>query len=1173
MTDFVHLHVHTEYSLLDGACHIKKLVARAKELGQTAVAITDHGVMYGVVNFYRAAKKEGLKPIIGCEVYVAPRTRFDKESLAIDGANYHLVLLCKNYEGYQNLIKMVSLAFTEGFYSKPRVDMDLLSAHSEGLICLSACLGGEIPQYILKNDMDSAEKTALRLREIFGAENFYLELQDHLMPDQKIVNRGLIEISEKYNIPLVATNDSHYIAKADAEIQDVLLCVQTGRLVSEENRMRFDGEEFYVKSGDEMAALFPDYPEAISNTLKIADACNMDFTFGEYNLPVFHLPPGVDAFDALQEICYKGFEKMYPDHPEYKERLDFELNMIRQMGFVDYFLIVSDFIAYAKNNGIFVGPGRGSAAGSMVSYCTGITTVDPIKYALFFERFLNPERVSMPDIDIDFCIRRRGEVIEYVEAKYGKDHVAQIITFGTMAAKAAIKDVGRVIGQTYAEVDRVANEIPRDLKMTIEKALAVNKNLKDMVDNEERVAKLIDIAKRLEGTPRHAGTHAAGVVITNNPVDAYVPLAKNGDSIVAQFEMTTLEELGLLKMDFLGLRNLTVIDDAVQEIRRHTKDFDIEKIPDNDKAVMAMLARGETEGVFQLESGGMTSVIAQLEPQSIEDITAVISLYRPGPMESIPTYIERKKDPGKISYKHPLLVNILDVTYGCMVYQEQVMEVFRVLAGYSLGRADIVRRAMSKKKLDVLTKERENFIFGNEAEGLDGCVKRGVPREVAADIYDEILDFANYAFNKAHAVCYAIVSYMTAYLKCHHPREYFAALISSVMGEAKSKEGPKKLAIYIGVAKRYGIQILRPDINHSGIQFSVEGGDIRFGLLALKGVGESVLQQVIAERQTNGLYKSFVDFCERLSAKGINKKAIDSLIKSGAFDGFSNTRASLLACYERVLDAIAKERKSKIDGQMDLFSMLDDTEEIVEIENIPELSKDEIYNYEKEAADIYISGHPMEAYTDRARAMSAIRIEALFDSLSDEDTEEDAVQESRFKNGDKITLAGVCQSPVTKYTKSGSYLSFFTLEDETGGVECLCFAKTVDKYGAYIRDTNILYVKGRLDISGGEKVKLIVEELGPLQDVEAAPEPTVVSKNKLPTLFLQVTEENEPYFRQAMDKILDAKGDVRVRIHMKKTGKTYAVDPKDYTSAHPILLQTLRQLLGHENVVINHFEA
>ena len=973
---FAHLHVHTEFSLLDGACRIGNMMEHVKELGQDAIAITDHGVMYGVIDFYRAAKAAGIKPVIGCEVYVARRTRFDKDH-TLDSNPYHLILLCKNEEGYRNLIHMVSLSFAEGFYNKPRIDWQLLEQHHEGLIAMSACLAGEVASKILQQNYEGAKQTALAYRALFG-EDYYLEIQDHHLTEDDDVCRGVMRIAEETGIPLVATNDAHYTRKEDAHMQDVLMCIQTGKTVDDIDRMRFETEEFYLKSEEEMAALFPKHPEAISNTMEIVDKCNLDFTFGQYHLPSFDVPDGYTAEEYLHKLCMEGFDRRYdPNDTEKRERLQYELDMIQRMGFVDYFLIVWDFIHYAKTHGIPVGPGRGSAAGSMVAYCLDITTLDPIQYSLYFERFLNPERVSMPDIDVDFCYERRQEVIDYVTRKYGADHVAQIVTFGTMAARNAIRDVGRALNIPYGDVDVVAKLIPTELHITIDKALAASEQLRQMYESNETIHKLIDTARSLEGMPRHASTHAAGVVITNEPVDHYVPLAANDGNMVTQFIMTTLEELGLLKMDFLGLRNLTVLSDAEKMVQREHPDFHLDDISLNDDATYAMLAQGKTAGVFQLESAGITNVVTGLKPHSIEDITAVVALYRPGPMQSIPRYIACKHDPSQVKYKHPLLKDILDVTYGCMVYQEQVMEVFRVLAGYSLGKADMVRRAMSKKKMKELAKERTNFIYGNEELGIDGAIKRGVDEQTAESIFDEIMDFANYAFNKAHAVCYAVVSYQTAYMKCHYPQEYMAALLTSVL------DASPKVSEYIGAARGMGIKVLPPDVNTSCEGFTVSDGNIRFGLAAIRNVGRGFLKEMEEERARSGAFASFEDFCDRMYPKELNRRALEGLVKSGAFDSLGYRRSQLLQIYDAVLNDVASATKKNIAGQIDLFGFgEEEKKENIHIPNVPELPKRDLLSMEKETTGLYLSGHPLDDYRDLIAAIKASDIIGIVAALS-----------------------------------------------------------------------------------------------------------------------------------------------------------------------------------------------
>ena len=1072
MVPFVHLHVHSEYSLLDGACRIEGLVDRVAALGQTACALTDHGVMYGVIDFYRACKAKGVHPVIGCEVYLAPHSRFDRSYMNGEWHS-HLILLCENMTGYRNLIHMVSLGFSEGFYMKPRIDMELLRQHSEGLICLSACLAGIIPRALAEGDMDGAYELCEQFLEIFDRDHFYLEVQDHGIDVQKKVNEGLFQLADELNIGLVATNDAHYLTKKDARIQDVLMSIQMGKTVDDPTRMKFETEEFYIKDADEMAALFPNHPEALANTVKIAERCQVEFEFGKYHLPEFDVPEGYTALQYLQKLCDEGFAVRYPkDDGTVRARLQYEIDMIAKMGFVDYFLIVSDFIGYAKRQGIPVGPGRGSAAGSIVSYCLGITDLDPIHYSLYFERFLNPERVSMPDIDVDFCYVRRPEVIEYVTNKYGKDRVAQIVTFGTMAARGAIRDVGRALNIPYNEVDVVAKQVPNELHITIDKALSVNPELKKMYDEKPQVRELIDTARALEGMPRHASTHAAGVVITKDPVDTYVPLARNDEQMVTQFTMTTLEELGLLKMDFLGLRNLTVIADAEKMIRRHVPDFSIEKVDMSDKATYEMLGRGSTMGVFQLESAGITNVVTGLQPQSIEDITAVVALYRPGPMQSIPRYIECRHHPEKVTYKHPLLEPILGVTYGCMIYQEQVMQVFQSLAGYSLGKADMVRRAMSKKKMKELEKERVNFIHGNEELGIDGAVKRGVPEAVAASLFDEIMDFANYAFNKAHAVCYAVVSFRTAYLKCHYPREYMAALLTSVL------DSSDKISEYIQAAREMGISVLPPDVNESFDGFSVSGRDIRFGLAAVKGVGRSFMKQLVAEREAGGLFSSFQEFCERMYDRELNRRALESLIKAGAFDSMGYRRSQLIQIVGAVVDAIAQSRKKNIEGQMDLFGMGNDAVQDTQIAlpNIQEVSKRELLAMEKETTGLYLSGHPMDEYRDLARQAQAASVRQIIDDLSGESAQ------PQYKDGMTVHLACVITAVRLKSTKNGSMMAYVTVEDESAAIELVVFPRSLQQCGAYLTEDSAVLLTGKIDAREDEAPKILLNEAQPLTE-------------------------------------------------------------------------------------------
>ena len=1170
MENFAHLHVHTEYSLLDGACRIEKLMDRVAELGQTAVAMTDHGVMYGAIDFYRAAKARGIHPVIGCEVYVTPGSRFER-GYAQGQWHRHLILLCENMEGYRNLIHMVSLSFSEGFYVRPRVDLDLLRKHSKGLICLSACLAGSIPQALMNGDYEGAKRQALEFREIFGENNFFLEIQDHGIEAQKEVNMGLYRLSDETGIPLVATNDAHYLTREDARIQDVLMAIQMGKTVDDPTRMKFETSEFYIKSEEEMFAIFPTHPDAIARTVEIANRCQVEFEFGKYHLPQFDVPDGYTAREYLDKLCLEGLHERYPDDDgTVRERLDYEINMIDKMGFVDYFLIVSDFIHYAKRNGIPVGPGRGSAAGSIVSYCLGITDLDPIKYSLYFERFLNPERVSMPDIDVDFCYVRRPEVIEYVTRKYGADHVAQIVTFGTMAARAAIRDVGRALSIPYNEVDAVAKQVPMELHITIDRALTINPELKKMYDSNPTVKNLIDTARALEGMPRHASTHAAGVVITKDPVDTYVPLARNDEQMVTQFTMTTLEELGLLKMDFLGLRNLTVIADAEKMIRRHTPDFSIEKVSDHDAATFQMLGQGRTMGVFQLESAGITNVVTGLRPQSIEDITAVVALYRPGPMQSIPRYIECRHHPEKVRYKHPLLEPILSVTYGCMVYQEQVMEAFRKLAGYSLGKADMVRRAMSKKKFKELEKERVSFIYGNPDEGIDGAIARGVPEQTAAEIFDEIMDFANYAFNKAHAVCYAVVSYRTAYLKCHYPREYLAALLTSVL------DVPGKISEYIAEAKEMGIRVLPPDVNSSEDGFSVSGEDIRFGLAAIKNVGRAFMRQLVEERQANGPYVSLMDFCERLYDKELNRRALESMIQAGAFDSMGFHRSQMLAVYERVVDAVANERRKNVEGQLDLFGMGVENvqDEEIAMPNLPEMGKKELLALEKQTTGLYLSGHPMDAYESLAKRANAAKIRAIADDLVP-DTEQ-----PKYKDGMYVNLACVVSAVKLKSTKSGSMMAYATVEDMTGMMELVVFPNALQQFGMYLKEDEAVLINGRIDAREDEAPKLIVQSAAPLSEEsvsaleskELAKKPTLTGQQALAKagqrLYLRLPELSGEQFEQVKRFLAKQPGEIPVVLCLTSGGKPRLAPRSLWCAGNLQLMQNLRFLLGNENVIL-----
>ena len=1158
---FAHLHIHTEYSLLDGACRIPKLVQRVKELGQTAVAITDHGNMYGVIDFYRACKAEGIHPIIGCEVYVAPRTRFDRVH-ELDSQARHLILLCKNETGYRNLSHMVSQSYTEGFYIKPRIDLDLLRERHEGLVCLSACLAGELPRRIRAGDYAGARAHALEMDELFGRGNYYLELQDHALEEDPAVIAGLVRLHEETGIPLAATNDAHYLTRADARTQDILMCVQTGKTEDDPDRMRFETEEFYVKSESEMAALFPKWPEAIENTQKIAEQCQVDFEFGVHHLPEFHLPEGESDPDAyFERLCREGFRRRYSaPPPEYETQLEYEMGVIRQMGFVDYFLIVSDFIGFAKSHGIPVGPGRGSAAGSMVAYCMAITEIDPMKYSLFFERFLNPERVTMPDIDVDFCIRRRGEVIEYVQEKYGADHVAQIVTFGTMAARGAIRDVGRVLNLPYDRVDQIAKQVPTTPHITLEEALKLSKPLKELYDGDEQVKLLIDTARAIEGMPRHASTHAAGVVITRLPVADYVPLAKNDESVVTQFQMTVLEELGLLKMDFLGLRNLTVLDDAVKLVRKSRPDFTLDDIPDGDAGVYRMLSEGRTSGVFQMESAGMTGVCVGLKPKDIEDITAIIALYRPGPMDSIPRFIACKQDPRLIRYKHPLLKPILSVTYGCIVYQEQVIEIFRKLAGYTLGQADMVRRAISKKKAKEIEKERHAFIYGDAERGIAGCIAGGIPEQTGQDIYDEIFDFANYAFNRAHAVSYAVVAYQTAWFKYHYTKEYMAALLTSVL------DSSEKVAEYIGECRNCGIQLLPPDVNQSETDFTVAADGLRFGLAAVKGVGRGFAVQLLGEREKNGPFASFPDFCARMFGMDCNKRVVENLIRCGAFDSLGARRSQLLAVSEQVMDTVAKSRRNTLEGQYDLFGGGEEgpgpAPQVV-LPGIPEFTRQELMKMEKETTGLYLTGHPMDEYRAQVKRLRAASIGAI---LADFDQPEGP---RTYRDGQRVTLAGVVTASKTKTTKNNTLMAYVGLEDDTGAMEMLVFSRTLGECGPYLKEGMALLAEGRLSVRDEKAPQLMCDRARPLAGEGETAEPSDGASAPRPIpensrLYVKLLTAEDPRMRK-LGLILNMfPGNQQIVLYCADTRKRLGAAAQ----IHPALVAELRELFGGENVVV-----
>ena len=1157
---FAHLHVHTEYSLLDGACRIRDLPRRVREMGQTACAITDHGAMYGAIDFYRACKAEGIHPVIGCEVYVARRTRFDKMH-EFDTESRHLVLLCQNEEGYRNLSYMVSQAYVEGFYIKPRIDLELLRAHSEGLIALSACLAGEIPKRILNGDYDGARDYALEMQRIFGEGNFYLELQNHGLREQAQVNSALLRMYKETGIPLVCTNDAHYLRREDAESHDVLLCIQTGKTVDDENRMRYEPQNFYLRSTEEMEQLFSAYPEAVENTQRIADRCQLEFTFGKYHLPEFQLPPGYTSSQYLRRLCEEGFMARYGENGAYHKQLDYELAMIEKMGFTDYFLIVSDFVRYARSAGIPVGPGRGSAAGSMVAYCLHITDIDPMQYDLYFERFLNPERVSMPDIDMDFGDTRRGEVVDYVRRKYGDDHVAQIVTFGTMAARGAIRDVGRVLNMPYADVDTVAKLVPAGpgaLHITLDEALKLSKQLRDLYESDEAVKKLIDTAKSLEGMPRHASTHAAGVVITKRPVYEYVPLARNEDSIVCQYNMITLEELGLLKMDFLGLRNLTVLDDAVKMVQKQQPDFRLEDIPMDDRDVFTMLTEGRTCGVFQMESTGMTGVCLGLQPESIEDITAIIALYRPGPMESIPKFIACKHDPKLVSYKHPKLEPILKGTYGCIVYQEQVIRVFQELAGYSLGQADMVRRAMSKKKAKDVAKEREAFLHGDAARNIKGCVANGIPESVAQSIYDEIYDFANYAFNKAHAVSYAVVAYQTAWFKCHYPKEYMAALLTSIL------DNTDKVAEYIAECRSCRIPLLPPDVNRSFDGFTVEEGGIRFGLVAIKNIGRGFIQSVVRQRELGGPFTSLQDFCRRMGdTKDMNKRAVENLIRAGAFDSMGAHRSQMVQVYEKIMDAIAASQRANVEGQLDFFGMAGGGQRAddVALPDIPEFSATERMFMEKETTGLYLSGHPMSDYRGAARAAGAVSIHSIL-----EDAEQ---QGGRFSDGQLLTIAGVITVSRTRTTKNNTLMAYVTVEDELASMELLCFSRVIDRCGAYMQVNLPVLVKGRLSLRDDKPPQLMCDYIEPLKKGEGAGDASEASQaapagGPETTVYLRIPSVDSREYRQ-LERVLGMfEGEDTLKLRIADTGRLLGAK----CLAHPAFLEECRLWLGEENVVV-----
>ena len=1141
---FTHLHVHTEYSLLDGSNKIKECVKRVKELGMDSVAITDHGVMYGVIDFYRAARAEGIKPILGCEVYVAPNSRFDKELTGGEERYHHLVLLAENNQGYANLMKIVSRGFTEGYYYKPRVDMEVLREFHEGIIALSACLAGEVPRYIEKGMIEEAKQAALKYQDCFGKGNYFLELQDHGIPMQQTVNAALLSMSRELDIPLVATNDVHYTRAEDAQAHDILLCIQTGKVVTDENRMRYEGGQYFIKSEEQMKELFPYALEALENTHKIAERCNVEIEFGVTKLPKFEVPQGYDSWTYLNKLCMDGLKERYPDDDgTLKERLDYELSTIRRMGYVDYFLIVWDFINYAKENGIPVGPGRGSAAGAIVSYCLKITDIDPIRYNLLFERFLNPERVSMPDIDVDFCYERRQEVIDYVVEKYGKDCVVQIVTFGTMAARAVIKDVGRVLDLPYAMVDNIAKMVPREIGITIDKAIQENPDLRNAYENDAQVHDLIDKSKRLEGLPRHASMHAAGVLISQKAVDEYVPVATGADgAVVAQFVMTTLEELGLLKMDFLGLRTLTVIQDAEKLARKKNPEFSIDNINYEDKNVYDMISTGKCEGIFQLESAGMKNFMKELKPQSIEDLIAGISLYRPGPMDFIPQYIKGKNNPGDITYDCPMLEPILKPTYGCIVYQEQVMQIVRDLAGYSLGRSDLVRRAMSKKKTSVMEKERQNFIYGNPEENVPGCISNGIDEKTANKIYDDMIDFAKYAFNKSHAACYAVVAYQTAYLKTYYPVEFMAALMTSVV------DNTDKVAGYIYACRQMNIQMLPPDVNTSDMEFSVEDNAIRFGLSAVKSLGRPTIKAIIDERNKSR-FTSMQDFISRLYTD-LNKRTLENLIKSGAFDTFGNNRRQMMSVYARMLDNEAKQGKDAISGQMSLFDLVDESEKSqfeIKMPDVSEYTKEDILAFEKEVLGVYVSGHPLDEYA----AMWKKHISAM----STDFELDDETGEPKVKVDSKATIGGMIMAKSVKPTKTGQLMAYLTIEDLVGTVEVIVFPRTFSTYRNIIERTDKLFITGRVNTNADENAKLICESVVPFEDVPRK-------------LWIRFASEEE-YLKKAADLAEELKysdGKDSIIIYCTKENKRIALPQSRNIRITPDILASLRAQYGIKNV-------
>lgn len=1157
---FVHLHVHTQYSLLDGLSRVDKLVKKAKELNMPAVAITDHGCMFGIIDFYKKAKAEGIKPIIGCEVYTAPRSLYDKDP-HLDKGPGHLILLAKNQQGYKNLIKLVSKAYVDGFYYKPRIDYDELEKYSAGLIGSSACLAGEVQRHLMRGNYDKAKDLALRLKDIFEEDSFYLEIQDHGIKEQKEVNMKLLKLSKETGIPLIATNDVHYIEKKDAKTQDILLCIQMGKTLEDEHRMEFQTQEFYLKSREEMEEIFPNVQEALDNTLKIADMCELDFNFNEIHIPEYEVPQGYSKYEYLNKLCFDGLGERYETpSKESIERLDYELDVINSMGYIEYFLIVWDFINYSKQNDIMVGPGRGSAAGSLVAYTLGITDIDPLKYSLIFERFLNPERVSMPDIDIDFCYERREEVIDYVKRKYGDDHVAQIITFGTLGARAAIRDVGRVMNVGYADVDKIAKAIPFALGMTIDKALEASPDLKKIYKDDSVARDLINSAREVEGLARHASTHAAGVVISKNPVDTYVPLYMHDESVTTQFTMTTLEELGLLKMDFLGLRTLTVIRDAIENIRREKGvELNFSKMDYDDAGVYELISSGNTHGIFQLESAGMRQFMKELKPENFEDIVAGISLYRPGPMDSIPTYIRNKNNPDQVEYAHPMLEPIMNVTYGCLVYQEQVMQVVRDLAGYSYGRSDLVRRAMSKKKMAVMEEERKYFIYGKKDEDgkveIKGCLANGVDEEAANKIYDDMIDFAKYAFNKSHAASYGVLGYQTAYLKRYYPVEFMAALMTSIMGNTD------KVVEYIRECSNMGIEVLCPNINSSFERFTVEGKDIRYGLAAVKNVGVNIIKNIIAERERNGKFKDFIDFCKRLDSKDLNKRVVESLIKCGAFDEISPVRARLMAGYEKILESINADRKKNLAGQMSLFDMGSPEKSIKDetLDSLPdvgEFSEKERLHFEKEVLGTYVTGHPLSQYKDIIEQTCRIDT-TLFAKARDN------YEEYMHLDNDNIVIGGMIVNKVIKTTRNNSVMCFITLEDLYGTVEVIVFPRIYEKFRNLLEEDKIVFLSGRMNVKEDDDVKIIADNIREIGEYEDMNDPRYKDKK----IYVKVESMDPNIIKTIKSLLSDHRGSAPILIYSEEDKKVFKhgdlkAKPEDK------FINKLSSILGNENVKV-----